>query len=142
MRFSLEEKQTLVLRYNQGKSVAAICVDTGIPRSTLYSWIETEKSTEPKKIGVLQKVTSLKRKVKMLEERLEILQKTDCTVLAPLKVRLKALEKLYGQYSVHTLCDALDVAWGTFYNHIFRLNKVTTYDKRKDKDKRNGTGGI
>ena len=30
------------------------------------------------------------------------------------------MEKLYGQYSVHVLCDALQVARGTFYNHIFR----------------------
>ncbi len=27
---------------------------------------------------------------------------------------------LYGQYSVHVLCEVLDVPRGTFYNHIFR----------------------
>lgn len=37
---------------------------------------------------------------------------------------MAVLENLYGRpdnpYSVHELCDALDVARGTFYNHIFR----------------------
>ncbi|USF28336.1 hypothetical protein N510_003295 [Firmicutes bacterium ASF500] len=30
------------------------------------------------------------------------------------------LELLYGQYDVYTLCEALDVSRGTFYNHILR----------------------
>lgn len=30
------------------------------------------------------------------------------------------MEALYGQFSAHTLCEALDVPRGTFYNHIFR----------------------
>jgi len=34
--------------------------------------------------------------------------------------KLMALEKLYGQFSVHALCEALDVSRGKFYNHIFR----------------------
>ena len=36
------------------------------------------------------------------------------------------MEPLYGQFSVHTLCDALDVSRGTFYNHIFRNKKGDT----------------
>ena len=44
----------------------------------------------------------------------------DCTVHSPLKIRLLALEELYGQYKVSVLCEALDVDRGTFYNHINR----------------------
>lgn len=54
-----------------------------------------------------------------------------CTVSAPLQERLQELAKLYGQYSVHTLCEALCVSRGTFYNHIFRRKEVTAYDKRR-----------
>lgn len=34
--------------------------------------------------------------------------------------RLNALEELHDQFSIHLLCDALEVARGTYYNHIFR----------------------
>ncbi|MCQ2511842.1 MAG: hypothetical protein MJ092_00395 [Lachnospiraceae bacterium] len=39
---------------------------------------------------------------------------------APLSDRLMELERLYGEYHVHALCDALEVSRGTFYNHIKR----------------------
>ena len=44
-----------------------------------------------------------------------------------LKDKLNELEKLYGQYSVHVLCDALDIPRGTFYNHIKRNKRDDTY---------------
>ena len=40
MRRSTEEKQSLVARYQTGESVAKICADTGIARSTFYTWIK------------------------------------------------------------------------------------------------------
>lgn len=36
------------------------------------------------------------------------------------------MEVLYGQFSVHNLCEALDVPRGTFYNHIFRNKRGNT----------------
>lgn len=50
---------------------------------------------------------------------------------ALLQERLQEITKLYGQYSVHALCEALCVSRGTFYNHIFRRKEVTIYDKRR-----------
>ena len=40
MRISTEAKQSLVARYQAGESVADICADTGVPRSTFYTWIK------------------------------------------------------------------------------------------------------
>ena len=40
MRISIEEKQTLVARYWAGESVADICADSSVPRSTFYTWIK------------------------------------------------------------------------------------------------------
>lgn len=37
MYLSAEEKQALVSRYHAGESVAEICADTGVARSTLYN---------------------------------------------------------------------------------------------------------
>lgn len=36
------------------------------------------------------------------------------------------MESLYGQFSVHTLCEALEVPRNTFYNHIFRNKRSDT----------------
>ena len=41
MRLTTEEKRQLVMRYQAGEIVASICADTGIARSTLYSWIKS-----------------------------------------------------------------------------------------------------
>lgn len=67
--------------------------------------------------------SALKKRVEKLEGIIQVLKSVDCTVSAPLQDKLKALETLYGQFSVHTLCDALEVPRGTFYNHILRNKK-------------------
>jgi len=65
---------------------------------------------------------------------LNVLKASECSVSAPLQEKLSALEKLYelGKYSVHTLCDALDVSRGTFYNHVFRRRKNKWFDVRRE----------
>ena len=53
----------------------------------------------------------------------------------PLQKKLATLEQLYNQpnnpYSVHELCDALGVAKGTFYNHIFRRADRSKYEEEQ-----------
>jgi len=63
---------------------------------------------------------------------LKIIKVAGCGLSAPLQEKLTALENLYGQHSVHTLCDALDVSRGTFYNHIFRRQKNKWFDIRRE----------
>lgn len=47
--------------------------------------------------------------------------------------RLAVLEPLYGQFSVHVLCEALDVPRGTFYNHIKRNKRDnSSYAKHRE----------
>ena len=45
-----------------------------------------------------------------------------------------ALESLHGQYSVHMLCEALEVPRGTFYNHILRNKRDHAWyiERRKE----------
>lgn len=57
----------------------------------------------------------------------------NCAVHAPLKEKLHELELLYDQYDVHTLCEALDVSCGTFYNHILRNKRGNAwFEKRRE----------
>lgn len=53
-------------------------------------------------------------------------------VSAPLKERLHALEPFYRKYEVHTICEALDVDRGTFYNHMLRNKRENAwFEKRR-----------
>lgn len=133
MRWNAEEKQSLVARYRAGESVAEICADTGIARSTFYTWIKpyTTTITDSGHVVSQQEFIKMKQRIQKLEQKVEILQKVGCTASAPLQEKLQELSKLYGQYSVHALCEALCVSRGTFYNHIFRRKEVTAYDKRR-----------
>lgn len=133
MRWSTKEQQSLVARYQAGESVAEICADTGIARSTFYTWIKpyTTTTTDSGYVVSQQGFIKMKQRIQKLEQKVEILQKVGCTASAPLQEKLQELAKLYGQYSVHALCEALCVSRGTFYNHIFRRKEVTAYDKRR-----------
>lgn len=134
-KYTDEQKQDIINRYTNGESVSNIVVDSQIPRSTIYSWIkenQNENSSKKKEVN-LRNFRAFEKKVARLEGTIEILQSIDCTANSPLDVKLNTLEELYGQYSVHMICDALKVSRGTLYNHIFRNKRDNTwYSKRRE----------
>ncbi len=133
-KYTDEQKQDIIDCYKNGKSVSDIVAKTQIPRSTIYSWIKESQNNNGKKKEVnLRNFRALEKKIARLEGIVEILQSIDCTANSPLDVKLATLEELYGQYSVHMICDALKVPRGTFYNHIFRNKRDNTwYAKRRE----------
>lgn len=137
-KYTSEEKQRIIDRYvSCGETVADIIADTGIPKSTFYSWLkayqEEQENNRRKPINV-RNFRLLENKVARLEGIIEILQSVTCTAKSPLQEKLYAAEQLHGKYSVHMICDALDIPRGTFYNHVFRNKKDNTwYAKRKEK---------
>ena len=44
MKYSITEKQNLIMRYHAGESVTGICLQSGVPRSTFYSWLKPRKT--------------------------------------------------------------------------------------------------
>lgn len=133
-KYSITQKQKYINRYLSGESVASITTTSNIPRSTFYAWIKEyqARKSNPKEIS-LKNFRVLEIKVKRLEGIIKILKTVHCTVHSPLQEKLYELEKLYSEYTVHMLCEALDVPRGTFYNHILRNKKDnTTYSKRRE----------
>lgn len=128
------DKHAIVAQYANGVSVAELCSQYAVPRSTLYLWIQrfTPLKTVTENTVYYQEYLALRRYADKLATQLEILKIAGCGMAASLQEKLAALETLYGQYSVHALCSALDVSRGTFYNHIFRKKNVTEYDKRRE----------
>lgn len=133
-RYTENEKCTVISRYNNGESVADLVRDTQIPRSTIYAWIKekTAGASNSKPVS-LKDFRFLENKVARLQGIIEIMKKAGCTAHDPLEVKLPALEALQGQYSVHMLCEALDVPRGTYYNYILRNKRTNTwYAKRRE----------
>ena len=124
---NLTEKQALVTRYTGGETVSAICMETGISKSTLYSWIKQYQPARTRSGRVItpKDYDSLLRRCEKQEKLIAVLKTAGCLQSAPLKEKLMALERLYGQFSVHVLCEALDVPRGTFYNTSSGTNGVT-----------------
>ena len=134
MRYSPEIKQALVARYCNGESVESICLQSGVARSTFYTWIKPHMPVVSKSGHTVTaaEFAKMKSHLTKLEQEIEVLQSVNCTVSSPLQEKLKELAKLYGQYSVHVLCDALKVSRGTLYNHVLRNKKGDTiYQARR-----------
>ena len=134
MKYSNKEKLSIVARCQQGESIATLSNELAIPRSTLYRWLKsfpTDSAGKPLKFSY-QEYTLLQRKVEKLQNIITILKSADCLVSAPLRERLHALEPFYGKYEIHTICEALDVAPGTFYNHMLRNKRENSwFEKRR-----------
>lgn len=124
--YSLEEKKEIVKAYIDGKEISEINKNTGISRSTIYSWIDQYKDefASNKKLN-LRDYHDLKQKCERLETIVEILKKSTCTPNAPLRERYKAIIGLKSEYKETILCDALNVSRGSYFNHIFRNKKDT-----------------
>lgn len=121
-QYSKAYKQALIKRYSNGERISPLCTESGLAHSTFYEWLKQVDllvSTDGQKI-TMRESNELRRKLQKYENIIKILQSVDCTVFSPTKDKLAALESLYGQYEVHTLCEALDVPRGTFYNHVLR----------------------
>ena len=94
MKYSNEEKLSIVARYQQGERITALSNELAISRSTLYRWLKSFPSDsigKPLKFSY-QEYASLQRKVEKLQNIITILKSADCLVSAPLKERLHALE--------------------------------------------------
>lgn len=128
-------RHAIIEHYNRGASVTQLCLEYSIPRSTVYSWGRKSRSTashQEKQVN-MQYVRRLENKVQRLEGLIEIIRLSGCSMQAPLREKLDAMERLYGQYNVHMLCDAMGVSRGTFYNHIKRNKRdAAWYAKRRE----------
>ena len=136
--YTSEQKQAIIERYiSGGETYLQISEDTGIAKSTFYSWLKKyniEKETAKKKTVNFRNFMLLENKVARLENMVDILKSVGGIEDIPLRKKLYLAERFYNEYSVHLICETLDIPRGTFYNHILRNKKDNTwYAKRKEK---------
>ena len=129
---SKETKASIINRYNNGESVVELTEATGVARSTIYGWLKADRESAKKPV-TKKTVNDLNRAVIRLSTLIKILQKVFDVENIPTQIRLEKLERLYGEYNIHNLCDALMVPRGTFYNHIKRNKRDNSwYSQRRE----------
>ena len=120
-------------KYFAGVPVSKIVKEHKVPRSTVYYWVNKYRDIpNADDIPIKGEFNNLKLKYEKAQQICEVLKLVNCNRDAPLRTKLNELEKLYGQFSIHILCEALGVSRGTFYNHIFRNKREnSSYAKRR-----------
>lgn len=135
MVYTHQEKAGIIAQYRQGRSANDLSAEYGVCKRTIYRWAKEYRNIVPneKRTLTTKEYDMLLRRVEKLENIVAILKTVNCTVHDPLKKKLHELELLYDQYDVHTLCEALDVSRGTFYNHILRNKRGNAwFEKRRE----------
>ena len=64
-----------------------------------------------------REIISLQSEVTRLRQENEIFQKCDWVVSAPLEEKLKTIDGLKNEYSIHVLCKTLNVLRSTYYHY-------------------------
>ncbi len=129
-------KARIILSYLGGKTISELASENKISRSTIYIWIKEAQAKEDVKPNPVNLRTfhDLKNRCHRLEIIIEILKSAPCCASAPLRERLEAVQEMSNTYNVNILCDALNVAKGTYYNHIKRNKKDNTLHAQKIKE--------
>ena len=133
-KYPEEIKKQVVQFYKDGRPVSEISKELQIPFGTVYRWIDEYRSCISNDLDFTPaKFKALSRQLERANHLLRIIQLSTLIDEAPLRKRLEILAGIYENetYSVHELCDALNVARGTFYNHIFRRANRTEYLKKQ-----------
>lgn len=130
--YTKQMKQTVINEYLNGTSILKINKTYKIARSTIYIWLKDfEKRTKLTKDLTLRDIHDLKIKTDRQQKIIEILKLSGCSSNSSQLEKYDAITKLSNRYNVHTLCEALDVAKGSYYNHIFRNKKGDTVYARR-----------
>lgn len=129
--FSAQEKDKVLREIESSRgSTRETLARLGISKSTYYGW----KAAAEIGRGVRLPTENSTRNFYLVSQALKhqktinkILSLAPCSAQAPLSERLAIIDALHDtrNFSVHALCDALDVKRGTYYNYAKR-GKVRT----------------
>lgn len=127
-----EDKAQAIKMRDAGKTVSVISKELNIAESTLYRWFCIYATTQSINEELIAKeVARLTAECQHLQHIVEIVHQSGCIKEIPLQRRLEIAESLYNQklgFSARELCEALDIAKGTFY---YRLKHSTNISKKE-----------
>lgn len=128
-------KTSVVNRYLNGEQISKISHDMDISRTTAYTWIKQHNSSFNKgKAPNFRYLHDLEQKCERQQKMIEILKRSPYCPSAPLSKKYEVIKALSTEYNVNTLCEALDVAKGSYYNHLLRNKNGNTKAARKQSE--------
>lgn len=135
-QYKEEFKKQAVAYYEECHSLCMVAEKYQVAASTVNRWVNEYKNLgSPDAPFTLSEYRALKQKYERTMHLLEIIKLTGFLDEVDLQKKLCTLARLHQQtelYSVHELCEALNVARGTFYNHIFRKADRSKYLQEQD----------
>ena len=134
--YSPEFKSKVINGYLRRKPISELAQEHNLSRTTIYDWIDKAQGKEDTKdVPInLRTVHDLKVRCQRLETIIEILKSAPCCPSAPLSEKFKAIIQMSAKYNVNILCESLDVAKGSYYNHIKRNKNENTLHAQKVKE--------
>lgn len=140
--YSDEEKNAIMSRYAAGgEEVKQMLAEYGVPKSTFNQWLreyDIKFGSNSKYDFTPRNFRNILRRNDHLEDLLSVLQDSYCSPNASLTERLIEAERLYKNYNVHLVCEALNISRGSFYNHIKRNKRESAwYFLRREKLRKN-----
>lgn len=125
-----EVREEAVGLYLRGQSAREVCAKFGMSRSTLLLWA---KENRPDGNGQIpREIYLLKKEAARLRVENQIFRDCGCSPASPLGVRLEAISRLSKTYSIHALCDLLQVNRSAYYHHALRAPDQTQLQMEDD----------
>lgn len=120
-QYPAEYKTQVVNLCRSGMPMSDVGKKFNVAISTPYRWLREDGPSAEGHTAV--EYSTLLRQNTRLNHLVQIIVLSQIIDGTPLRQLLEILAKLheqFEQYSVHELCETLNVFRGTFYNHIFR----------------------
>ncbi|MBR6578546.1 MAG: IS3 family transposase, partial [Clostridia bacterium] len=133
--YTEQQKKEIINKYLNGESISSLSKSSNVARSTIYLWIDeyNNSSNLCKEMSLLD-IHRLKQKCDRQEKMLEIIKLSGCSPNSTQTERYDAITALSDRYNVNTLCKALGMAKGSYYNHILRNKNSNTLAAQRNAD--------
>ncbi|MDR2902539.1 MAG: IS3 family transposase [Lactobacillales bacterium] len=134
-KFSEEEKDKIIKKYFRNTCIRELCDTYKISKSSIYKWIKESKKhyREYRKESITpREYYKMERNLWRFKTENEIFTKSGCGTNSSIDEKIKAIDKLKGQYSVSTICGTLKIQTSTYYYRKIRSPEKRWYDERND----------
>ena len=130
--YTQEFKEAVVKFYERNHTIAETLMEFGISQTSLFDWKKNYSKEHDLIIDGGSKYKNFRQSqahLKKTECMLEVVRKASCGVNATIDDKMTAIKELEGQYSIHVLCEALNLPRGTYYNRKRREMTITQHEK-------------
>jgi len=130
-----DERKMILADYAKTKSVKKTCTKYHISRDTLHNWMAQNKVVATSQKGTVytaRQVNKMKRDLESLQMENKIIRQCHCTASDPIQERVEEVSRLQNLFSIHSLCNVLDLSRATYYRLSLEQKDKTQYEKNDD----------